>query len=87
MSILTAIAIYFIVWWVSLFAVLPWGIKSQHEAGEVSDGTEPAAPICPMIFQKLIYTTITATIIFLGIFWVIVYSGVTLDEIPLPGRF
>jgi predicted secreted protein len=30
MSLATAIAIYFIIWWVVLFAVLPWGVRSQH---------------------------------------------------------
>ncbi len=86
MSIPTALAIYFIVWWVTLFAVLPWGIKSQYEAGEVTEGTEPAAPTQPMIIRKLIYTTITALIIFLGIFWLIVYSGLSLEDLPLLGN-
>ena len=32
MSVTTAIAIFFLIWWVVLFAVLPWGMRSQHEA-------------------------------------------------------
>lgn len=87
MSIPTAIAIFFIVWWVTLFAVLPWRIKSQHETGEVTDGTEPAAPTHPMIVRKLVYTTITAVIIFGVIFWLLVYSGVSLEDIPMLGDF
>ena len=26
------LAIYFLIWWLTLFAVLPFGIRSQHEA-------------------------------------------------------
>ena len=41
MSLATAIAIYFIIWWVVLFAVLPWGVRSQEEGGDVVSGTDP----------------------------------------------
>ena len=44
MSLTTAIAIYFIIWWVVLFAVLPWGVRSQEESGAVAPGTDPGAP-------------------------------------------
>src|SRR6266536_2082582 len=35
MSVTTGLAIYFIVWWMVLFAVLPWGVRSQLESGQV----------------------------------------------------
>ena len=41
MSLTTAIAIYFIIWWIVLFAVLPWGVRSQQESGAVAPGTDP----------------------------------------------
>lgn len=69
-SIATVIAIYFIIWWVVLFAVLPWGVKSQDESGEVAPGTEPGAPAVHRIGRKLLYTTITASVVF-GILYVI----------------
>ena len=43
MSLTTAIAIYFLIWWVVLFAVLPWGIRSQEESGSIAEGTDPGA--------------------------------------------
>jgi predicted secreted protein len=60
----TIIAIYFLVWWITLFAVLPFGIKSQHEDGEFAEGTDPGAPVIARIGMKLIWTTIVATAIF-----------------------
>ena len=41
MPIFTALAIYFVIWWIVLFAVLPWGVHSQHESGEMTPGTDP----------------------------------------------
>ena len=64
MSLPTALAIYFIIWWVVLFAVLPWGVRSQQESGEVIRGTDPGAPAIPHLRRKLIWTTLIAAIVF-----------------------
>jgi len=70
MQIGTVIAIYFIIWWVVLFAVMPWGIHSQQESGEVAPGTDPGAPAGHVIWRKLIWTTVTSAVVF-GILTVI----------------
>src|ERR1041385_7396483 len=56
MATSTVIAIYFIVWWVVLCAVLPWGVRSQEESGEVVPGTDPGAPAVHTVWMKLLYT-------------------------------
>jgi len=81
MSIFTALAIYFVIWWVVLFAVLPWGVRSQHESGEMTPGTDPGAPVLPDIKRKLVWTTIVATVVFAAWFVVYVYRLVTLDQL------
>jgi predicted secreted protein len=72
MSLPTAIAIYFIIWWMVLFAVLPWGVRSQHEDGHVAPGTDPGAPVVPNVKRKLVLTTILAAVVFA--LWDVVYS-------------
>ena len=64
MTISSALAIYFIVWWVVLFAVLPFGVRSQHEEGEGAAGTDPGAPVAHGMVRKLIWTTIISAIVF-----------------------
>ena len=64
MSLTTAAAIYFILWWVTLFAVLPWGVRSQQESGDVVAGTDPGAPSIPKLKAKLVWTTLVATVVF-----------------------
>jgi len=64
MSVTTGLAIYFIIWWTVLFAVLPWGVRSQVESGTVVPGTDPGAPAIPKLWHKLAWTTIAATLVF-----------------------
>jgi len=81
MPLPTAIATYFLIWWIVLFAVLPWGVRSQHEGGAMTPGTDPGAPIIPRLARKLVWTTIVAGIVFFA--WYVVYACqlITLDEL------
>ena len=79
MSLTTAAAIYFIVWWVVLFAVLPWGIRSQAESGDVVPGSDPGAPGVPRLAVKLLWTTAVSSVLFAAIAVIYVYRLVTLD--------
>jgi predicted secreted protein len=86
-ALTTAFAIYFIIWWVVLFAVLPWGVRSQEESGEVVPGSDPGAPNLPKLLQKLIWTTIVSLVVF-AVFAVIYrYRLISLDAlVPWIGR-
>jgi len=64
MAVATAIAIYFLIWWIMLFAVLPWGVRAQGEEG--APGADPGAPIVPRLRAKLLWTTIAS-----GVVWAI----------------
>lgn len=87
MGIGSMLAIYFIIWWLVLFAVLPFGVRSQEEAGdEIEPGSMPGAPSRPMLVRKAIATTIVSAMIFAAVYWVLVYSGLTLDDIPFGKR-
>jgi predicted secreted protein len=79
MAISTAIAIYFLIWWLVLFAVLPWGVRAQGEGG--APGTDPGAPLVPRLMAKLVGTTIVATVIFVAIAVIYVRRLVTLDDL------
>jgi predicted secreted protein len=55
-----AIALYFVIWWTLLFAVLPFGVRSQVDAGEVALGSEPGAPSAPRLREKAVWTTLVS---------------------------
>jgi predicted secreted protein len=69
MPIASLIAIYFILWWVCLFAVLPIGAKSQVDAGEVHPGSEPGAPSLLRLWPKLLATSVLALVVMLLLMW------------------
>ena len=84
MPITTAIAIFFLIWWVVLFAVLPWGIRSQHEHGDIVPGTDPGAPAIPNLKRKLLWTTLVSVVIFAVCDFVYVRHLVTLEGLLAP---
>ncbi len=82
MSLAFGAAIYFMIWWILLFAILPFGMRrTQEEAGEVVPGSEPSAPDRPQFLKVIILTTIVATILF-GAFLGLRNAGFGLDDIP-----
>lgn len=83
MSIITGLAIYFIVWWIVLFAVLPIGVVTQEEKGDVEPGTVSSAPAAPRLWLKALITSVIAGVVVAFLYWVIVLSGLTLDDFPL----
>jgi predicted secreted protein len=64
MSIGSSIAIYFVIWWTTLFAVLPFGIRSQREAGEVSPGSDPGAPAVTRFGRIVLWNSLVAGAVF-----------------------
>ena len=78
----TAAAIYFVIWWIVLFTVLPFGVRNASEAGEtVEPGNDPGAPTVPALKAKLVWTTVVSAVVF-GICWALyVYRVVTLDDL------
>jgi predicted secreted protein len=60
LTITGSLGLYFVIWWILLFAVLPFGIRSQHETGEIIPGSEPGAPAAPALREKAIWTTLVS---------------------------
>lgn len=81
MSLLSSVAIYFVIWWLVLFVVLPFGVRSQHEMGDVTLGTEHGAPHEPYLLRKAVATTILAGLIFAGVYLFFGVYGMTLEDL------
>jgi predicted secreted protein len=79
MQVTTAIAIYFLIWWITLFAVLPWGVTAQ--GSDSPPGTDPGAPVVPRLVHKLVWTTIVSTVIFAILAVLYIKRLVTLDDL------
>jgi predicted secreted protein len=81
MSIEFCIAVYLTIWWVTLFTILPIGVRSHAEMDiPVPGGGDPGSPVDPKLKKKFITTTWVAAIIF-AIFWTVAHFHL----ITLPG--
>ncbi len=83
MSTTSAIAVYFIIWWLCLFIVLPWGVRNSHESGmSVGEGHDAGAPVNPMLWRKVLVTTILAAAVFVIVYGTVSYGWINFDDIP-----
>lgn len=82
MNIVFMLAVFFIVWWVVLFAVLPFGVRTQGEAGAVVPGTPESAPADFGLLKVLGVTTVVAAVVF-AVLWALVRWRVI--DLTMPG--
>jgi predicted secreted protein len=74
MSITFGVAVYFVIWWTVLFAVLPFGVRTQGEAGEIVPGTPASAPVTPRLLRTCAITTVVAGAVFALVYAVMIGS-------------
>ena len=84
MTLVSGIANYFIIWWVCLFVVLPFGVRNANETGEaVEAGNEAGAPVNPMLWRKVAATTALASVVFALVYGQVTYGWISFDDLPL----
>ena len=66
-----AIATFFCLWFITLFAVLPFFAHTQDEAGDVVPGTPESAPHKINLLKVFFMNTIVAAVSFAGVYTVI----------------
>ena len=71
---LSGIFVYFILWWIMLFTILPWGQKMDRVP---KTGFARSAPITPRLILKFLVNSIITLIVWwvLGMFLRIYYPG------------
>jgi predicted secreted protein len=75
MSIVSAIVLYAVTWFMTMFIALPIGLRTQGDEGVIVEGTHAGAPANYNPRRKAIYVTFVALAIWLVIVGVI-YSEV-----------
>ena len=66
-----AVATFCCLWFITLFAVLPFFAQTQDEAGDVVPGTPGSAPSKINIFKVFAINTCVAAVAFAGVYAVI----------------
>ena len=71
MTWVSVFAVYFILWWIVLFATLPFSLRTQDDEKDVTLGTVSSAPGRPHMLRAMVRTTIVSALIMAA------YYGVT----------
>ena len=75
-------AIYFIIWWVTLFAVLPFGVRTQDDEKDITLGTTSSAPAKVKLRKIFLLNTLVSLIVFALFCFVTIYLDLGLDDLP-----
>jgi predicted secreted protein len=81
MNPVSGAVLYAVIWFMTLFVILPLRLKTQDEAGEVVPGTPGSAPVDPMLRKKFKWVTIVATALFIPIAAIIINGWITVEDI------
>ena len=79
MSLPLAIALYFVIWWTTLFAILPIGMRTQGEDGDIVPGTPGSAPTRPRFLRIIGINTVVAAAVFVLIVFAVSRGWIPLD--------
>jgi predicted secreted protein len=79
---LSQAAIFLLIWFVTLFAVLPWGVRQQTDT---EPGHDPGAPANPQLGRKAVITTVISLLLWSVYFYVTQILGVSLLSLTQTG--
>jgi predicted secreted protein len=79
MNIGSALAIYFVMWWIVLFAVLPFGVRTVDAPDQ---GHDAGAPVAPHLLKKALVTTLITSALYALLYWLISSGLLNLDTFP-----
>jgi predicted secreted protein len=82
MSGITLFAYYVLFWWMTLFAILSIGLRTQDEDGEIVPGTEPSAPANLRIWRQLLLNTVISGVLFAIWYYCTEVLGYGLSSFP-----
>ena len=87
MNWFSAIVLFAVIWFMTLFVVLPLRMKTQGEAGEVVKGTPSSAPSGVSMKRKFAITSAIAVVIWGACVAVILSGAITIEDFDLFTRF
>ncbi len=87
MSIVSALVLFAVVWFMTLFVVLPLRLQTQGDVGERVEGTHASSPATGFSMKrKAKITTLVAFPIWAVIAAIILWGGITVEDIDMFGR-
>ncbi len=77
MGWLSGVVVYLLIWWVVIFAVLPFGVRPADK-GDL--GHAAGAPANPRLLLKMAVTTLISAVLWLGVYAVVASNLISFRE-------
>ena len=87
MNLTGGIVLFAVLWFLALFLILPFGQRSQAEAGKIVPGTHAGAPDDPRLGRKALWATLIAAILWGFCAWIILGGVITREDMEALGRW
>lgn len=87
MGITSAIVLLAVFWFMTLFIVLPIGLRTQGDEGARLIGTHASAPENAQLKRKMLWTTVIAVVLWVPTCAVILSGVITVEDFDLFSRF
>lgn len=81
MTITSALVLFAVIWFMTLYISLPIGMKSQGDVGEVEPGTPASAPSEFKLKRKLKRVTLITLPVWALVMAGVMYGGVTANDL------
>ena len=86
MSIVSAIVLFAVIWFMVLFVVLPIRLETQGDRGEIEPGTHAGAPANFDLRKKARLVTMISAVVWVVIAGVIFSGVITVEDLDWFGR-
>lgn len=80
MAITSALVLFAIVWFLTLFIVLPLRLKTQADVGKVARGTPSSAPVDPQLKKRALIVTLITVVIWTILMTVVLSGVITVED-------
>tara|TARA_B110000967_G_scaffold29073_1_gene27213 strand:+ start:857 stop:1150 length:294 start_codon:yes stop_codon:yes gene_type:complete len=71
MGITSAIVLFAVIWFLTLFIVLPLRLQTQGDVGKIEPGTHAGSPVNPQMKKRFLVTTAVAVVL-----WAIIAGSI-----------
>ncbi len=86
MTLFSGAVLFAVIWFLTLFVVLPIRLTTQGEAGNVVPGTPESAPSDPQMKRRLKITTGISLVIWAVVAAIILSDLISVDDLDFIGR-
>lgn len=81
MGIMSALVLFAVIWFMTLFVVLPLRLTTQGDVGERVPGTQAGAPVDLNMKRKFKVVTIVSAVLWVVIAGIIISGAITVEDI------